>query len=73
MNMQCMFKIIALISIILGCDLTEERNPEKKGSGSGSPFGLEDKAAPPPPRCLILNNLQTLHISHPHKLKKLKV
>ena len=31
------------------------------GSGPGSPFGLEDKA-PEPPRCLILEDLQTLHI-----------
>ena len=38
----------------------------KMGSGPGSPFGLEDKAPPEPPGCLILEDLQTLHI-HPHK------
>ena len=36
------------------------------GSGLGSPLGLEDKAPPEPPGCLILEDLQTLHI-HPHK------
>ena len=44
-----------------GCDLTKVKNPEKWGSGPGAPFDLKDKA-PEPPRCLILKDLQTLHI-----------
>ena len=35
----------------------------------GSPFGLEDKAPPEPPGCLILEDLQTLHIPTNKKLE----
>ena len=38
------------------------------GSGPWSPFGLEDKA-PEPPGCLILEDLQTLHIPTNKKLE----
>ena len=38
------------------------------GSGPWSPFGLEDNA-PEPPGCLILEDLQTLHIPTNKKLE----
>ena len=38
------------------------------GSRPGSPFGLEDKSPPEPPGCLILEDLQTLHIPTNKKL-----
>ena len=43
---------------------------KKMWIGPGSPFGLDDKA-PEPPRCLILEDLQTLHV--PTNKKKLEV
>ena len=40
------------------------------GSGPGSPFGLEDKAPPEPPGCLILEDLQTPHIPYKRETKR---
>ena len=53
------------------CDLTKVKNPEKWVAGLGLPLVLEDKPPLKPPGCLILEDLQTLHIPHKQETRGL--
>ena len=48
-------------SVYQGCDLAKVKNPEKWVAGSSLPLVLQTKP-PEPPGCLIIEDLQTLHI-----------
>ena len=53
---------------IQSCDLRKVTNPEKWVAGLGLPLVWRTKP-PEPPRCLILEDLQTLHIPTNTKLE----